>query len=79
VDALIGSIVLFAGNYAPPGWALCNGQTLPIEPNQVLFSVIGTLYGGDGVTNFALPNLPPVAEEGPGYIIAVEGVYPSRG
>jgi microcystin-dependent protein len=76
---LIGSIVLFAGGFAPQGWALCNGDMLPIEGNTVLFSVIGTLYGGDGQTNFALPNLAPVGEYGPLYIIAVQGVFPQRG
>jgi len=48
-------IVSFA--FAPKGWALCNGQILPINQNQALFSLIGTTYGGDGETNFALPNL----------------------
>jgi microcystin-dependent protein len=77
-EPLIGSILLFAGGYAPSGWALCNGQTLPIEQNTVLFSVIGTIYGGDGQTNFALPNLAPPGEEGPQYIIATQGVFPRR-
>ena len=44
-------------NFAPKGWALCNGQLLPINQNQALFSILGTQYGGDGRTNFALPNL----------------------
>jgi len=48
-------IVSFA--FAPRGWALCNGQLLPINQNQALFSLLGTMYGGDGQTNFALPNL----------------------
>ena len=48
-------IVSFA--FPPKGWALCNGQTLPINQNQALFSLLGTTYGGDGVTNFKLPNL----------------------
>ncbi len=53
----LGEIRMFAGNFAIAGWALCNGQLLPINQNQALFSILGTTFGGDGVTNFALPNL----------------------
>lgn len=56
-DAFIGEIRLFAFNFAPVGWALCNGQLLPIAQNTALFSLLGTYYGGDGKTTFALPNL----------------------
>ncbi|MEH6307167.1 tail fiber protein [Olivibacter sp. CPCC 100613] len=56
-EAFIGTIVLFAGNYEPKGWAFCNGQLLAISQNQALFSILGTTYGGDGVTTFALPDL----------------------
>lgn len=56
-DQFIGEIRMFGGNFAPQGWALCNGQLLPISQNQALFSLIGTYYGGDGVQTFALPNL----------------------
>jgi microcystin-dependent protein len=48
---------MFAGNFAPTGWALCDGQVLPISQNTALFSLLGTNYGGDGLSNFALPNL----------------------
>lgn len=48
---------MFAGNFAPSGWLLCNGSTLPILGNEPLFSLLGTTYGGDGRTNFALPDL----------------------
>lgn len=48
---------MFAGNFAPVGWALCNGQLLSIAQNTALFSILGTFYGGNGTTNFALPNL----------------------
>jgi len=48
---------MFAGNFAPVGWAFCQGQTLPIAENEVLFNLIGTTYGGDGQTTFNLPNL----------------------
>lgn len=53
----VGEIRMFAGNFAPDGWALCQGQLLPIEENDVLFMLIGTTYGGDGQSNFALPDL----------------------
>ena len=56
-DPFVGTIQLFAFNYAPKGWALCNGQLLAINTNQALFSLLGTRYGGDGRTNFALPDL----------------------
>lgn len=56
-EPLLGSIMLFAGTFAPRGWAFCNGQLLPINQNQALFSIIGTVYGGDGRTTFALPDL----------------------
>lgn len=56
-EPFIGEIRMFAGNFAPRGWDFCNGQLLPIRQNSALFSLIGTLYGGDGRTSFALPDL----------------------
>src|SRR5579872_6920860 len=56
-EPFIGEIRIFAGNFAPNGWALCNGQLLSLEQNTALFSILGTTYGGNGETNFALPNL----------------------
>ena len=56
-DPFIGEIKLVAFNFPPNGWAFCNGQLLPINQNQALFSILGTMYGGDGRVNFALPNL----------------------
>ncbi len=53
----LSEIRIFSFGFAPKGWALCNGQLLPINQNQALFSLLGTTYGGDGRTNFALPNL----------------------
>lgn len=53
----LGEIVMFGGNFAPVGWAFCNGQLLDIAQNSALFSLLGTIYGGDGRTNFALPDL----------------------
>lgn len=55
-DAFVGEIRMFGGSFAPVDWALCDGSTLPINQYDVLFSVIGTLYGGDGVNNFKLPD-----------------------
>ena len=56
-DSIIGEIRMFAGNFAPTGWAFCQGQLLPIAQNQALFSLLGTTYGGNGTTTFALPDL----------------------
>jgi microcystin-dependent protein len=53
----LGEIKIVAFNFPPKGWALCNGQLLPINQNQALFSLLGTMYGGNGVTTFALPDL----------------------
>lgn len=53
----VGEIRMFGGNFAPAGWMLCQGQTLPISENEVLFQLIGTTYGGDGQQTFNLPNL----------------------
>lgn len=55
-EAFIGEIRLFGFNYAPTGWATCDGQTLTINQNQALFALIGTIYGGDGINNFKLPD-----------------------
>ena len=56
-EPFLAMIILFAGNLAPIGWALCDGQILPINQNQALFSLLGTTYGGNGINNFALPDL----------------------
>ena len=56
-EVYLGQVMLTGFNFAPPGFALCNGQLLPINQNQALFSLLGTQYGGDGVNTFALPNL----------------------
>lgn len=56
-DQYVGEIRMVGFNFAPNGWALCNGQLLPISQNQALFSLLGTYYGGNGVQTFALPNL----------------------
>ncbi|MBZ5555374.1 MAG: tail fiber protein [Acidobacteriia bacterium] len=76
----IGEIRMFAGNFAPAGWALCDGSLIPISENETLFVLIGTTYGGDGQETFALPDLRgriPI-HQGPGFILGqfggVEGV-----
>ncbi len=53
----LGEVRMFGGNYAPRNWAMCNGQILPIQQNSALFSLLGTTYGGNGVSTFQLPNL----------------------
>jgi microcystin-dependent protein len=69
--------MLFGGNFAPAGWALCNGQLLSIQQNTALFSILGTTYGGNGQTNFALPDLrgrvPLHFGQGPGLTSYTEG------
>jgi microcystin-dependent protein len=56
-EPFLGQIIMFGGNFAPRGWALCDGQLLAISSNQALFSILGTIYGGDGRTTFGLPGL----------------------
>src|SRR5215469_12155144 len=69
-NPFLAEIRIFTGNFAPKGWALCDGQLMPISQNTALFSLLGTTYGGDGKSNFALPNLqgctPMQAGQGPG-------------
>lgn len=65
-EPFIAEIRIFAGNFAPRGWAFCNGQLLPIAQNTALFSLIGTTYGGDGRTTTALPDLQGRAPMHPG-------------
>src|SRR5215203_4887738 len=62
----LAEIRMFAFNFAPTGWATCNGQLLPISQNTALFSLLGTTYGGDGKSTFALPNLQGSAAMEPG-------------
>jgi microcystin-dependent protein len=56
-DQFLGEIRMFGGNFAPQGWAFCNGQEIPINQNTALFSLLGTQFGGDGITKYKLPNL----------------------
>jgi microcystin-dependent protein len=71
----VGEIRMFAGNFAPAGWMFCEGQLLPISENEILFQLIGTTYGGDGQSTFALPDLRgrlPI-HQGNGFILAETG------
>ncbi len=69
-EPFVGEIKMFAGNFAPRGWALCDGQLLAVSQNDALFSLFGTIYGGDGQTTFGLPEMrgrfPMHAGSGPG-------------
>jgi microcystin-dependent protein len=71
----IGQIQTFSFPFAPKGWAACNGQLLPINQNQALFSLLGTQYGGDGIQTFALPNLQGSfgLGQGTGYVVGQKG------
>ena len=64
--------------FPPKGWALCNGQILPINQNQALFSLLGTTYGGDGRTTYGLPDLRAAAPNGLTYSICTQGIFPAR-
>ena len=57
MEPFIGQVMMFGGNFAPRGWAFCEGQLLAISSNSALFSIVGTIYGGDGRSTFALPDL----------------------
>ncbi len=74
-EPFLSEIRIFSFNFAPKGWALCNGQLLPINQNQALFSLLGTTYGGDGRVNFGLPNLQgnvPI-HVGQGFVLGQKG------
>lgn len=76
-NIFLGEVRLFGGNYAPYQWAFCNGQLLPINQYTALFSILGTNYGGNGTTNFGLPNfqtnIPVGTGDGPGLTPRVSG------
>jgi len=81
VEPFLGEIKLVAFNFAPVGFLPCDGRLMQISQNTALFSLLGTTYGGDGIHTFALPKLPHVVNPLPSGLemIAVAGVYPSRG
>lgn len=81
-DNFIGEVRAMPFNFAPAGWMACQGQLLPLAQNTALFSLIGTKYGGDGRSTFALPKLAALPSSHGGalqYCIAVQGLYPPRG
>ena len=79
MDAYMGSMMLFAGNYAPYNWMECDGQRMMIAQNQALFSILGTTYGGDGLETYMLPDMRKQSlPTGLRWIICVAGPYPSR-
>lgn len=81
-EPFLGQVATFPYNFCPRGWAPTNGQLLPINQNQALFSLLGTTYGGNGTTNFALPNTKTKATLTTGSVlvscIAIQGIFPSR-
>ena len=80
-NPFLGEIETFAFNFCPAGWAALNGQLLSINQNQALFALLGTTYGGDGQTTFALPTAKPIfSATGAPFqqCIALQGIFPSR-
>jgi len=77
MEPFIGQIQLFAFSFPPQGWMSCEGQVLSISQYTALFSLLGTTYGGNGTSTFALPNL-KAPLDGTHYCIAIQGVYPPR-
>ena len=80
MEPFVGQILLFPYNFAPVNWAYCDGQLLAISQYEMLFTLIGTTYGGDGTSTFALPNLKGT-EPTPSvhYCISLQGIYPNTG
>lgn len=79
MDIYLGTVQLFAFNFAPAGWLPCDGRTLPIVQYQALYAILGTTYGGDGRTAFGLPNLTGKEPDSHmKYYIACEGLFPVR-
>lgn len=94
IEPFVGEISEFGFDFAPVGWADCDGRTLPINPHQALFALLGTRYGGDGIHTFGLPDLRPLGNSGPDFgkqhridwneagvprkCIALEGIFPPR-
>jgi microcystin-dependent protein len=81
INPFLGEVETLAFGFCPQGWAPLNGQLLPINQNQALFALLGTTYGGDGVTTFALPTAKPIFTANESVMlqcIALQGVFPSR-
>jgi microcystin-dependent protein len=82
MEGTLGEIRIFAGSFPPQGWAFCNGQSMPINQYQALYTILGTTYGGDGQTTFQLPKLSAPVNVGGTYgqyIICIQGMYPTSG
>jgi microcystin-dependent protein len=77
MDAILGSLLLVPFSWAPQGWLPCNGMTMQVNQNAALFSLLGTQFGGDGHSTFALPKLEAPAPN-LHWIICTEGLYPVR-
>lgn len=80
MDQYLGQILYVAFSYAPSGWAVCDGQVLPVSSNQALFALLGDRFGGDGHTTFGLPKLTTAPTTPPGLlpVIALTGLFPPR-
>jgi microcystin-dependent protein len=78
MNVFLGEIIILPFNFAPRGFSYCDGQLLSISQNVALFSLIGTSFGGDGTSTFALPNYKDKAPVGSNYFIAMEGIYPQK-
>ena len=79
MDPFLGDIVLFSFDFVPVYWMACEGQTLQISTNQALFTLLGTSFGGDGISNFKLPDMRnSVPIVGMHYCISLQGIYPNR-
>ena len=76
MDEIIGTVKLFAGSFEVRGFMFCDGRKLTIRGYEALFSIIGTTYGGDGITTFEIPDLKTQAPDGMHYMICVECIYP---
>lgn len=78
MEMYVGTILLFAPGWAPAGFALCEGQVINVADNEMLFSLLGNKYGGDGVKTFQLPAFNTDPANPAKYIICMEGLYPSH-
>lgn len=78
MEPFTGSVLLVPYTFLPDGWLPCVGTLLPIQEYEALFALIGTTYGGDGMTDFALPNLQNICPTGMMYIIAYVGLFPQQ-
>ncbi len=78
MDYMLGEIQLLPYEFIPYGFRICNGDTLPIAQNTALYSLLGVQFGGDGRTNFKLPNLQNAAVPNMAYYICIAGLYPAR-